>query len=192
MKLVLATTNANKVKEITPKLPASITLLSLKDISFEGDIPEDHDNLEDNSLQKAMTIWKLTGLNCLAEDTGLFVRSLDGEPGVYSARYAGDQKNDADNIRKLLDKLAGKDDRSAYFKTVMTLIIDGKAYLFSGILEGHITEAPAGTGGFGYDPVFSLANGKTLAEIPAEEKRTLSHRAIALGKVLDFLEQYKR
>lgn len=188
MQLVLATGNQNKVKEIASLLPSHIELLSLKDIGYHTDIPEDHDNLEDNSLQKARTIWEEAKINCLAEDTGLFIDALNGEPGVYSARYAGLQKNDQDNIKKVLSNLTNEEKRKAHFKTVFTLIIDGAAYQFTGILEGNITHAPQGDGGFGYDPIFSHVDGKTLAEIPLEEKKKMSHRAKALQQVIQFLE----
>lgn len=189
MKIVLASRNANKIKEIAPLLPKSIELLSLTDIDYHEDIPEDHDNLEDNSLQKAMTIWKEFGLNSMAEDTGLFVDSLQGEPGVYSARYAGPQKNDEDNIQKILNKLEGQSNRAAHFKTVFTVIIDGHAHQFEGVLDGHITLKKQGDKGFGYDPIFSHIKGKTLAEVSLAEKSQISHRAIALQKVIQFLEK---
>lgn len=189
MQLVLATGNANKVKEIASLIPERFELLSLKDIHYMTDIPEDHDTLEDNSLQKAMTIWLHTGISCLAEDTGLFIEALDGAPGVYSARYAGPQKNDQDNIQKVLTELKGESNRKAHFKTVFTLIIDGVAHQFEGKFDGQILEAPQGDGGFGYDPIFSHEEGKSLAEIPLEVKKKISHRAIALQKVIKFLEQ---
>ncbi len=189
MKLILATGNQNKVKEIASQLPSYIELLSLEDIIYHTEIPEDHDNLEDNSLQKARTIWEQTKINCLAEDTGLFIDALNGEPGVYSARYAGSQKNDQDNIEKVLKNLTNEDNRNAHFKTVFTLILDGAAYQFTGKFEGKITQMPQGDGGFGYDPIFSHTEGKTLAEIPLEEKKKISHRAQALQQVILFLKQ---
>lgn len=189
MQLVLATGNANKVKEIASLIPSRFELLSLKDIQYFTDIPEDHETLEDNSLQKAMTIWQHTGISSLAEDTGLFIESLDGAPGVYSARYAGPQKSDADNIQKVLQELKGVENRKAYFKTVFTLLYKGEAYQFEGKFEGHILEAPQGDGGFGYDPIFSHQDGLSLAEIPLEVKKQISHRAIALQKVIQFLQK---
>jgi XTP/dITP diphosphohydrolase len=188
MELILATGNKNKVAEMQPLLPAHIKVISLKDVGFEGEIPEDFDNLEDNSFQKAKHIWDRYQTNCLAEDTGLFVPSLSGEPGVYSARYAGPQRNDADNIDLLLHNLEMQTGRGAYFKTVMTLILNGVAHQFSGILEGQILRKPQGTAGFGYDPVFSHEEGKSLAEISKEQKSAISHRGIALRKVIAFLE----
>jgi len=189
MELILATGNKNKVAEMQPMLPEGIKVLSLKDVDFEGDIPEDFDNLEDNSLQKAKHIWDRYQTNCLAEDTGLFVPALGGEPGVYSARYAGPQRSDADNIELLLSKLEPHTDRNAYFKTVMTLILNGVAHQFSGVLEGQILHQAQGTAGFGYDPIFSHEEGKSLAEISKEAKSHISHRGIALRKVIAFLER---
>ncbi|MCO5233823.1 MAG: RdgB/HAM1 family non-canonical purine NTP pyrophosphatase [Chitinophagales bacterium] len=188
MQLILATSNSNKVKEIANLLPNKIELLSLKDIHYIDEIPEDHDNIEDNSLQKAMTIWQFKNINCLAEDTGLFIAALNNEPGVYSARYAGEQKNEANNIQKVLSLLGDNPNRKAYFKTVFTLVLKGVAYQFTGIFEGNITLAPRGNQGFGYDPIFEIASGKTLAEIPLDEKKKISHRGIALKKVIQFLE----
>lgn len=168
-------------------LPESISVMSLKDLGFTDELPEDFDTLEDNSLQKARFVWDKFGKNCLAEDTGLFVPALGDAPGVYSARYAGLQKSDQDNIALLLKNLSNHADRSAYFKTVMTLMLDGVAHQFSGELHGLITHEPGGNGGFGYDPVFSHETGRTLAEISKEEKNAISHRGKALRKVVDFL-----
>lgn len=187
MEIVLATGNQNKVIEIQALLPEHFRVISLKDIGFAGEIPEDFDNLEDNSLQKALHIYHYCGKNCLAEDTGLFVPSIGNEPGVYSARYAGPQRSDADNIALLLHKLGENTKRHAYFKTVMTLVWDGTAHQFEGILDGNIALSPSGEGGFGYDPIFEHETGITLAQIDKIEKGTISHRGKALRKVLDFL-----
>ena len=189
MKIVLATSNPNKVKEIASLLPEKIELLSLKDIGHETEIPEDHDNLEDNSLQKAMTIWQEYKINCMAEDSGLFIEALNGEPGVYSARYAGPQKNDRDNIQKVLKNLEKHSNRKAYFKTVFTLILDGVAHQFTGIFNGQITKQAQGEGGFGYDPIFEFQANTTLAQIPLEEKKKISHRSIALKQLIEFINQ---
>ncbi len=189
MKIVLATSNSNKVKEISSLLPENLQVLSLKDIGYDQEIPEDHDNLEDNSLQKAMTIWQKFKINCMAEDSGLFIESLNGEPGVYSARYAGPQKKDADNIQKVLKNLENETNRKAYFKTVFTLIIDGIAHQFTGIFNGEITQKPRGESGFGYDPIFEFQANTTLAQISLEEKKQISHRSIALKQLIDFLHQ---
>ena len=187
MEIVLATGNQHKVIEIQALLPEHFRVVSLKDIGFEGEIPEDFDNLEDNSLQKALHIFKYCGKNCLAEDTGLFVPGIGNEPGVYSARYAGPQRSDADNMALLLSKLGDSLDRNAYFKTVMTLVWEGTAYQFDGILEGNIALSPSGEGGFGYDPIFEHEAGITLAQIGKTEKGVISHRGKALRKVLSFL-----
>jgi XTP/dITP diphosphohydrolase len=189
MELILATGNQNKVAEIQPLLPDNIKVLCLKDIGFEGDIPEDFDLLEDNSLQKARHIWERYGISCLAEDTGLFVPALGGEPGVYSARYAGPQRSDEDNIALLLKRLSDQQNRTAYFKTVMTLIIGGVARQFTGVLEGEILQEAQGEGGFGYDPVFSHQPGYSLAEISKAEKSLISHRGKALQQVIDHLNR---
>ena len=188
MKLIIATTNQNKVNEIVSLLPKQVQVLSLADINFSGDIPEDHDNIEDNSLQKALTIWEFTHKACLSDDSGMFVEALNGEPGVYSAMYAGPQRSNQDNIEKVLKKLGDSSNRKAYFKTVFTLVINEKSHQFTGILEGLITREPRGNNGFGYDPIFELPNGKTLAEIPLEEKKIISHRGKALQKVITFIE----
>lgn len=190
MQIVLATSNPNKVKEISSLLPSHLEILSLKDIGYEKEIPEDHDNLEDNSLQKAMTIWQEFKINCMAEDSGLFIEALNGEPGVYSARYAGPQKKDADNIQKVLRNLENENNRKAYFKTVFTLIIDGVSHQFTGIFNGQITQEPQGDGGFGYDPIFEFQPNTTLAQISLEEKKKISHRSIALKQLIDFLQQH--
>ncbi|MCO5247851.1 MAG: RdgB/HAM1 family non-canonical purine NTP pyrophosphatase [Chitinophagales bacterium] len=187
MKLILATANPNKVKEIQPLLPDEIEVHTLKDIAYSKEISEDHDNIEDNSLQKAMTIWEHTYTTCLSDDTGLFINALDGEPGVYSAMYAGEKRDDKKNIKKVLSNMKGEEERSAYFKTVFTLIIDGEIHQFTGILNGQILESPQGKNGFGYDPIFSHAPGLSLAEIGLEEKDKISHRGIALQKVVEFL-----
>lgn len=188
MQLVLATGNPNKVREIANLLPSQFELLSLKDIDYLQEIPEDFDNLEDNSLQKARTIWEYKGINCLAEDSGLFIEALNGAPGVYSARYAGPQKDDQDNIKKVLKELKGIQNRNAYFKTVFTLILDGDIHQFEGTFPGVITLQPQGSQGFGYDPIFSHQEGKTLAEISLAEKAKISHRSVALQKVIQFLD----
>jgi XTP/dITP diphosphohydrolase len=158
-------------------------------LGHETEIPEDHDNLEDNSLQKAMTIWQEFKINCMAEDSGLFIDALNGEPGVYSARYAGPQKNDGDNIQKVLKKLENQSNRKAYFKTVFTLILDGVAHQFTGLFNGEITKAPQGNGGFGYDPIFEFKENTTLAEISLDEKKKISHRSIALKQLIEFIHQ---
>lgn len=188
MQLIFATHNKNKVKEVNSLMPAAINLLSLSDINFTEEINETEDTIEGNASLKAKTIYEKTGRNCFADDSGLLVDALNGAPGVYSARYAGEQKNDEDNIQKLLRELKDKTDRQAHFKTVMALVINGEQYRFTGTINGIITHEKKGKNGFGYDPVF-MPDGyhKTFAEMSLEEKTAISHRAIALNKVVDFL-----
>lgn len=187
-KLIFATSNANKVSEVNKLLPENIQVHSLKDIGFTDELPETQDTIEGNAIQKAETLYKLIGKDCFAEDTGLIVPTLNGEPGVYSARYAGPQKNDQDNMNLLLKNLQDHSDRSAYFKTVIALFIDGKHYTFEGRAEGRIIESPRGGQGFGYDPIF-LPNGynTTFAEMNMSEKGSISHRAKALQLLIEHL-----
>ena len=186
--LIFATSNANKVSEVNKLLPENIQVHSLKDIGFTDELPETQDTIEGNAIQKAETLYKLIGKDCFAEDTGLIVPALNGEPGVYSARYAGPQKNDQDNMNLLLKNLQDHSDRSAYFKTVIALFIDGKHYTFEGRAEGRIIESPRGNQGFGYDPIF-LPNGynTTFAEMNMSEKGSISHRAKALQLLIEHL-----
>ena len=186
--LIFATSNANKVSEVNKLLPKNIQVHSLKDIGFTDELPETQDTIEGNAIQKAETLYKLIGKDCFAEDTGLIVPALNGEPGVYSARYAGPQKNDQDNMNLLLKNLQDHTDRSAYFKTVIALFIDGKHYTFEGRAEGRIIESPRGDQGFGYDPIF-LPNGynTTFAEMNMSEKGSISHRAKALQLLIEHL-----
>jgi XTP/dITP diphosphohydrolase len=163
--------------------------LSLKDINYTDEIEENETTLEGNALIKAKTIFKSLQENCFADDSGLLVDALNGEPGVYSARYAGSQKNDNDNMNKLLDKLKDIENRKAQFKTVLALILNEKEYLFEGIVHGVIAHEKKGTQGFGYDPIF-IPDGysKTFAELTSSEKSTISHRSIALKKLITFLQ----
>lgn len=188
MQLIFATHNKNKVKEVNSLMPATINLLSLDDVNFTGEIEETEDTIEGNALLKARTVYERTGMNCFADDSGLLVDALNGAPGVYSARYAGEQKNDADNIEKLLKELSHETRRKAHFKTVMAVVINNEQHLFEGIITGTIIHEKRGTKGFGYDPVF-MPDGytKTFAEMSLEEKSAISHRAIALNKVIAFL-----
>lgn len=188
MKLIFATHNKNKAKEVKSLMPDFIELLSLDDINFHTEIEENASTLEGNALLKAKTIFEITGINCFADDSGLLVDALNGEPGVYSARYAGGQKSDEDNMQKLLHELQNKSDRNAHFKTVMALIIDGKEYLFNGKIEGKIISEKRGNNGFGYDPIF-VPDGynETFAQLDSATKNKISHRAKALKKLLDFI-----
>ena len=188
MQFIFATHNKNKLIEVHSLMPSSITLLSLDDINFQNEIEETSTTIEGNALLKAQTIYKQTGINCFADDSGLLVDALNGAPGVYSARYAGAQKNNEDNLQKLLFDLRNIETRDAHFKTVMALIIDGKDFLFEGIINGKIISEKIGTHGFGYDPIF-VPNGytETFAQLSSEIKNTISHRARALQKMLAFI-----
>jgi len=190
--LVFATNNAHKLSEVQHLLGDRFRLLSLKDIHLEDEIPEDYDTLEQNALQKARYIFDKSHLNCFADDTGLEVEALNGRPGVFSARYAGEGKNPKDNIKKLLQELNGVKNRKARFRTVVALIIDNQEYLFEGIVNGQIIESERGVDGFGYDPVF-LPDGYSLtfAEMMLDQKNLISHRARAVGKLVEFLKKDK-
>ncbi len=187
MKLIFATHNLNKVKEILP-LVGDNKLSSLDDLGFYDEIEETGKTLEENALIKARFIYDKFNENCFADDTGLEVECLEGAPGVYSARFAGNQKNAENNMDKLLDLLKNKTNRKAQFRTVIALIIDGEEHLFEGIVKGEILEKKKGDKGFGYDPVF-LPDGydQSFAELPRNEKNEISHRARALKKLNKFL-----
>ena len=189
MQLVFATNNANKIKEVQALIPNHIKVLSLADILCIEDIPETQPTIEGNAIQKAEYLIKHYGYDCFADDTGLEVEALNGEPGVFSARYAGPQRNAEDNTNKLLTELKVKPNRNAQFKTVIALQINGKLHTFTGICKGTITKEKHGEGGFGYDPIFK-PNGfdKTFAEISLEEKNRIGHRGKAVQKLIAFLE----
>lgn len=189
MKLIFATNNEHKVAEIRAATAGKFELLTLKEAGIDIDISEPHDTLEKNASEKSMTIYKMTGTNCFSEDTGLEVEALKGEPGVKSARYAGDNRSFDKNIDKLLNKLAGSDNRKARFRTVISVIIEGKETLFEGVAEGKIIDIRRGVKGFGYDPVF-IPNGseKTFAEMSMTEKNKYSHRKKATDKLIAFLK----
>lgn len=191
MKIVFASNNPNKVKEIQMVLPDTIQLVSLADIGCTDDIPETADTLEGNAILKANYVTENYGLNCFADDTGLEIDALQGEPGVYSARYAGEQKNAEDNMQKVLQNLAEVTDRSAQFKTVIALNLDGQQHLFTGLVKGQITTEKKGTNGFGYDPIFQAeGHDKTFAELTPLEKASCSHRALAVAQLVKFLTTY--
>ncbi|SHF54059.1 non-canonical purine NTP diphosphatase [Dysgonomonas macrotermitis] len=189
-KLIFSTNNEHKLEEVRGILEPYYQILSLKDIGDDTDIPETGDTLEDNAMIKADYLWNTYHLNCFADDTGLEVEALDNAPGVYSARYAGEQKNSADNVDKLLKELEGKENRKARFRTVIALILDGKRYIFEGKIEGAIIESPRGTSGFGYDPIF-MPDGydKTFAELTLADKNEISHRARAVQQLALFLRK---
>lgn len=190
MELVFATNNKHKIREISDLLDENFRILGLADVNITEEIPEEADTLEENALFKARYVFERTGLNVFADDTGLETDALDGAPGVYSARYAGEGRSFDDNINKLLTQLEGKNNRSARFRTVIALILDQREYLFEGKVDGEIISERKGTGGFGYDPVFvALGYDRTFAEIPLSEKNKISHRALAMRKLLSFLKE---
>jgi len=193
--IVFATNNSHKIKEIEALLDERFRLLGLPDLGVTGEIPEDHDTLEKNASQKAWYIYKRFKRSCFADDTGLEVHALGGAPGVYSARYSRigspvfpHMEPASGNIRKLLLALEGVEDRRARFRTVIALVMEGKEYQFEGIVNGAITKEPSGSEGFGYDPVFlPVGSGQTFAEMELELKNSISHRARAVGKLVEFL-----
>ncbi|UVP13474.1 non-canonical purine NTP diphosphatase [Bacteroides ovatus] len=189
-KLVFATNNAHKLEEVAAILGDQVELLSLNDISYQTDIPETAETLEGNALLKSSYIYKNYHLDCFADDTGLEVEALNGAPGVYSARYAGGEGHDAQaNMLKLLHELDGKENRKAQFRTAISLILDGKEYLFEGVIKGEIIKEKRGDSGFGYDPVF-MPEGydRTFAELGNDIKNQISHRALAVQKLCEFLQ----
>jgi len=189
MKLIFATNNQHKVDEIQAAIGQNLEIIPLKQAGIDIDIPEPHDTLEANASEKSRTIHQLTGMNCFSEDTGLEVDALNGEPGVKSARYAGEDKVFGNNIEKLLAKLGDAENRQARFRTVISLIWEGQERLFEGICEGAITRELSGAGGFGYDPVFKPAgSNRTFAEMTMAEKNEYSHRKKAADKLVLFLQ----
>lgn len=190
MQLVFATNNANKIKEIRSLLGDLFEIITLQEAGIDIDIPEPHDTLEENAREKSSVIYKMTGHSCFSEDTGLEVMALGGAPGVLSARYAGEQKSAADNIAKLLQELKGKTDRSARFRTVISLIIDGEEHQFEGVSQGRILEQAQGSEGFGYDPVFAPdGQDRSFAEMSLAEKNQYSHRARAFAGLAAYLKK---
>lgn len=188
--IVFATNNENKLIAVRAMLKGDIKVISLKEAQFLQDIPEPYETIEENSVYKSYVVNSHLGCNVMADDTGLEVEALNGAPGVYSARYAGTPSNADNNMTKLLEALKEKDSRRAQFKTVASLIWEGKYYMFEGLLKGKILRDRRGGNGFGYDPVF-LADGydKTLAEMSPKEKYAISHRNIAFKKLSAFLER---
>ncbi|MCK8143058.1 non-canonical purine NTP diphosphatase [Flavobacterium sp. I-SCBP12n] len=188
MQIVFASSNKNKIIEIQSMLPESIQILSLEDIGCLEEIPETADTIMGNAILKADYVTKKYGYDCFADDTGLEVSALNGEPGVYSARYSGEQRSSEDNMNKLLDNLSDKNNRKAQFKTVIALNINGKQQLFTGIAEGEITLEKTGNKGFGYDPIFRpLGYTETFAELSLEIKNEISHRGKATQDLIKFL-----
>ena len=188
MKLVFATNNLHKLKEVQEMLSNSIEVLSLKDIGCFEDIEETESTLEGNAKLKADYITKKYGFDCFADDTGLEVEALDGDPGVYSARYAGEHGNAEKNMEKLLIELKNKSNRKGKFRTIIALNLTNKQYLFEGICEGEILNEKTGVKGFGYDPIFKPSSAScSFAEMNSEEKNIISHRGIAIQKLVKFL-----
>lgn len=193
MKLVFATHNLNKLKEVQQMLPASIQLVSLADIDCFDDIAETETTLEGNAQLKANYITQKFSMDCFADDTGLEVESLDGAPGVYSARYAGEPANSENNMQKLLTALKGKTNREAQFRTVIALHLHGKKIVFEGVCKGEILTEKQGEKGFGYDPIFKpLGFENSFATMSSEDKNKISHRGIAIQKLVTFLKEYKQ
>lgn len=190
MEICFATNNENKIKEIANLLEGKVRLLSLKDIGCEEELPETQKTLEGNSLQKAEYVCQNYQVDCFADDTGLEVIALDGEPGVYSARYAGEERNSVKNMQLLIENLRDKDIRKAQFRTVISLCMNGKLRQFEGIVTGSIAENFKGSKGFGYDPIF-IPDGyeMTFAEMSMEEKNKISHRGVAVRKLVDYLNE---
>lgn len=190
MRLVFATNNKHKQEEMRAILGGKVELLSLADIDCHDDIPETADTLEGNALIKARYIYDKYGCSCFADDTGLEVDALGGEPGVYSARYAGENNDSEANMRKLLQNLTGKSERSAQFRTVIALIIEGEEFLFDGIVRGRISEERMGSAGFGYDPIF-IPDGyeESFAQMAAEQKNAISHRSRAAAALNEYLNK---
>ena len=192
MKLIFASHNEHKTTEIRQLLPPEIQLLSLNDLNYHDEIEESAATLEGNALLKATHVFTLFKLPCFADDSGLEVEALDNRPGVYSARYAGEPKNDERNTAKLLDDLKESTNRSARFRTVISLILPTTSLSFEGIIEGEITHEKKGSNGFGYDPVFQpIESSITFAQMSMEQKNTISHRALALEKMISFLSLNK-
>lgn len=188
MKIVFATNNPNKLKEIQALMPTGIEILSLKEIGCTEDIPETGTTLEANAFQKAHYLKENYGYDCFADDTGLEVESLNGAPGVYSARYAGPERSAEANMAKILEELKGTENRKAQFRTAIALILNGEEQVFEGKVEGHISKAKQGDEGFGYDPIFLPENNqRSFAQMTMAEKGAISHRGRAVRKLVDFL-----
>lgn len=192
MILVFASANEHKIKEIRSILGSSFELASLRDVNIFDDIPENEPELEGNALEKARFVHRVTGRDVFADDTGLEIGELGGQPGVHSARFAGEAKDPSANIDKVLSLLGNSKNRKARFRTVIALILDNREYLFEGIVEGRIIGEKRGSSGFGYDPVF-IPDGKelTFAEMELKEKNSISHRARAFEKLRTFLSNYQ-
>lgn len=191
MEIIFATGNRHKLEEAQQILGDKYTLKTPADFGITEDIPETADTIEGNALQKVQYIWDKVHMPCFADDTGLFVDALDGAPGVRSARYAGEDKKAEDNVKKLLQEMEGRSDRSARFRCIVALVMDGQPKLFEGKVEGVITTKPSGNGGFGYDPVFApekYGKERTFSELTAQEKNEISHRGEAMRLLAEYLK----
>lgn len=191
MEIIFATGNRHKLEEAQQILGDKYTLKTPADFGITEDIPETADTIEGNALQKVQYIWDKVHMPSFADDTGLFVDALDGAPGVRSARYAGEDKKAEDNVKKLLQEMEGRSDRSARFRCIVALMMDGQPKLFEGKVEGVITTAPSGNGGFGYDPVFApekYGKERTFSELTAQEKNEISHRGEAMRLLAEYLK----
>lgn len=192
MKICFATNNPKKIEEVAAALQGQIQIVSLQDIGCTVELPETGDTLDANAFEKARYVFEHFGVNCFADDTGLEVAALNGAPGVYSGRFAGEPRSDARNLSLLLEKMKDKTERSARFRTVIALILDGKEYQFDGIAEGEITTYPNGERGFGYDPVFQpQGEERTFAMLSIQEKNEISHRGKAIKALINFLSAGK-
>ncbi len=193
MSLVFATNNKHKLEEISHLLKGIYEIIPLEAIGCHDDIPEEHETLEENALQKARYIKEHYGYNCFADDTGLEIEALNGQPGVHSARYAGPAKDSKANMHKVLAGMQDKTNRKARFRTVIALILDGKEYLFEGRVDGEILTEQHGTAGFGYDPIFRPEGFKeSFAEMDMDTKNSISHRGRAVSGLVDFLKTQQR
>ena len=191
MELLVATHNKHKFEEIKSIIPSTFKLLSLNDINFNKEIEEPYLTIEENALHKAKTLYALTGMNIIADDTALEIEALYNKPGVFSARFAGENCSYKDNINKVLTLMKDKNNRKAKFRTIIALILNGTEYIFEGKIEGNITKQPRGNMGFGYDPIFEpIGYNKTFAEMSSDEKNKISHRYIALNNLMEFLNNY--
>lgn len=192
MKLIFASNNKHKIEELKAFAGNEVEIVSLEEAGIDIDIPEPHDSLEENASEKSWTIHRLTGNDCFSEDTGLEIEALNGEPGVNSARYAGERRSFSDNIEKVLNKLSSETNRKARFRVVISLIIDGNETQFEGVCNGKIIYSPQGTEGFGYDPIFIPDGSKlSFAEMSIDEKNQFNHRTRAAAKLVAFLQNMK-
>ncbi|MDJ1491521.1 non-canonical purine NTP diphosphatase [Cytophagaceae bacterium DM2B3-1] len=193
MQLCFATNNRHKIEEISRLVGTNFHIVSLQEIGCYEELPETHDTIEENAFEKAEYVWEHFGVSCFADDSGIEVEALNGEPGVNTAFYAGPQRNANDNMDLLLKNLQGKANRNAHFRTCIALIINGEKHLFEGRIEGHILERQQGTGGFGYDPIF-MPSGyqKSFAEMTLDEKGSISHRGKAVQKLIEFLQTMQK